>query len=113
MLSLKSGSIPALVDTGAQFSCVCSDIAEYLYLMGEPCVFGWCSVGCVLADGTCCDLTNSVRLHVKLLSFTWKHEFKVLNGGPFPIILDLDFLRRTSMVVDMASKRFTFRFSPQ
>jgi hypothetical protein len=66
MLQLKGGSIPALIDTGAQFSCVRSDIGEYLYLMGEPCVFGSYSVGCVLADGTRCDLTNSVRLHVIL-----------------------------------------------
>jgi hypothetical protein len=111
MLQLKSGSIPALVDTGAQFACVRSNIAEYLYLMGEPCVFGSCSVGCVLADGTRYDLTNSVRLHIKLLSFTWKHEFKVLNGGPFPIILGLDFLRQTSMFIDVASKRFSFQCS--
>jgi hypothetical protein len=71
------------------------------------------SVRVLWADGTRCDLTNSVRLHVKLLSFTWKYEFKVLNGGPFPIILGLDFLRRTSMVVDVASKRYSFRFAPQ
>jgi hypothetical protein len=81
--------------------------------MDEPCVFGSCYVGCVLADGKRCDLTKSVRLHVKLMNFTWEHEFKVLNGGPFPIILGLDILRRTSMVVDVASKRFSFRFAPQ
>ena len=70
-------------------------------------------VGCILADGTRCDVTNSVRLQVKLSDFTWKHEFKLLNGGPFPIILGLDFLQRTSMVVDMASRTFNYRFGPQ
>ena len=60
-----------------------------------------------------CDATNSVRLQVKLLDFTWKHEFMVLNGGPFPLILGLDFLQLTSMVVDMASRTFSFRFVQQ
>jgi len=113
VLKLKSGSIPALVDTGAQFSCIRTEVAEYLRRVGEPCVFEPCLVGCILADGTRCDVTNSVRLQVKLSDFTWKHEFKLLNGGPFPIILGLDFLQRTSMVVDMASRTFSFRFAPQ
>jgi len=38
-LSLKERNIPAIVDTGAQFSCVRSDVIEYLYLTGEPCIF--------------------------------------------------------------------------
>jgi hypothetical protein len=37
MLQLKGGKWPALVDT-AQFFCVRSDVAEFLYLTGEPCV---------------------------------------------------------------------------
>jgi hypothetical protein len=56
-------------------------------------------------------VTNAVRLHVKLLDFAWNHEFKVLNGGPFPVILGPDFLSRTSMVVDVAKKRFSFGFA--
>jgi len=112
MLRLKAGKVPALVDTGAQFSCVLSDVAEFLYLTGEPCVFSPCSVCCVLADGTRGEVTNAVRLHVKLLDFAWDYEFKVLNGGPSPIILGLDFLRRTSMIVDVADKKFSFGFAP-
>ena len=63
--------------------------------------------------GTRCDVTNSFRLQVKLSDFTCKHQLKVLNGGPFPIILGLDFLQRTSMVVDMASRTFSFRVALQ
>jgi hypothetical protein len=37
MLKLKVGKVPALVDTGAQFSCVRAEVAEFLYLTGEPC----------------------------------------------------------------------------
>jgi hypothetical protein len=69
-------------------------------------------VRCVLADGTRGEVTNAVRLHVKLLDFAWDHDFKVLNGGPFPIILGLDFLRRTLMTVDVADRKFSFGFAP-
>jgi len=112
-LKLKSGSVPALVDTGAQFSCIRTEVAEYLRRVGQPCVYEPCLVGCILADGTRCDVTNSVRLQVKLSKFTWKHEFMILNDRPFLIILGLDFLQRTSMMVDMASRTFSFRFAPQ
>ena len=66
-----------------------------------------------MADGTRCDGTNSVRLQVKRWDFTCKHEFKLLNGGPFPIILGLDFFQHTPMVVDMAFRGFSFRIAPQ
>jgi len=112
MLELKRGKIPALVDTRAQFLCIRVDVAEYLYLTGEPCVFGSCSVRCVLADGTRCELKDVVNLHVKLIGFSWTHDFKVLNGGPFPVILGLDFMCRTSMRVEIASRRFSFEFAP-
>ena len=111
VLNLKSGSLPALVDTRAQFSCIRTEVAEYLRRVWEPCVFEPCLVVCILANGTRFDVTNSVRLKVKQSDFTWKHEFKLLNGGPFPIILGLEFLQRTSMIVDMASRTFSFGFA--
>jgi len=90
-LELKVGKVPALIDTGAQFSCIRSDVAEFLNLWEEPCVVTPCSVTCLLADGQCCEVTEAVKLHVKLLPFSWDHEFKVLRGGLFPAILGLDF----------------------
>ena len=111
-LQFKVGKVPALIDTGAQFSCVRANVAEFLYLMGEPCSFTSCSVECALADGQRCHVTNAVNLHPKLLSFSWLHEFKVLNGGPFPAILGIDFLRRTQMMVNAATKTFSFGFAP-
>ena len=111
-LEFKVGKVPALTDIGAQFSCLRSDVAEFLFLMGEPCVFGSCAVTCALADGQKCQVTNVVRLRVKLLSFSWQHEFKVLNGGPFPAILGVDFLSQTKLSVDTASRTFGFGFAP-
>ena len=112
MLELQVGQVPALVDTGAQFSCVRSDVAEYLYLKGEPCSLAFCSLSCLLADGSKCEVKNAVKLHVKLLNFSWDHEFKVLKEGLFPAIIDLDFLNKTKMVVDVASRSYSFGFAP-
>jgi len=53
-----------------------------------------------------------VKLHVKLLSFSWDHDFKVLKGVSFPLILGLDCLERTKMVVDASSRKFSFAFAP-
>ena len=111
-LELKVGKVPALIDTGAQFSCVRADVAEFLFHMDEPCSFTQCAVVCALADGQRCHVTDAVNLHAKLLSFSWTHEFKVLNGGPFPAILGIDFLERTQMMVNAASKTFSFGFAP-
>jgi hypothetical protein len=66
-LELKVGKVPALIDTGAQFPCIRSDVAEFLYLREEPCVFTSCSVTRLLADGQRCEVTDAVRLHVKIL----------------------------------------------
>ena len=51
MLDTKVGKLPAIVDTGAQFLCVRSDVAEYLSLTGDHCSFMPCSVICLLTDG--------------------------------------------------------------
>ena len=112
ILQLKVVKVPALINTGAQFSCVFSDLREFLYLTGEHCVFSLCSVGCILADGTWSEVTDAVKLHVKLLGFSWDHEFNVMEGGSFPVILGLDFLLPTLMLVEVASKSFSFGFAP-
>ena len=112
MLELRVGKVPALVDTGAQLSCIRSDVVEYLYLLGEPCKFLQCAVLCTLADGTRCKVTKAAKLHLNVLKFAWDHEFKILNGGTFPLILGLDFLNRTQMVLYVSAKKYSFRFAP-
>jgi hypothetical protein len=67
----------------------------------------------VQADGTRCAIKDAVQLNVGLVNFSWDHEFKILNGGPFLFIFRLDFLRKTAMVVDAASHSFSFRFASQ
>jgi hypothetical protein len=83
-LHMQIGKVPALVDTGAQFSCIRVDLAEIARSMGEPCRFESCSLTCSLVDGRECRGTEALKLHVKLHSFLWDHEFKVLKGGLFP-----------------------------
>ena len=83
-LHMQIGKVPALVDTGAQFSCIREDLAEFANSMGEPCRFESCSVICSLSEDRDCRVTDAVKLHIKLLSFSWDQEFRVLKGGPFP-----------------------------
>jgi hypothetical protein len=112
MLQVKKGKFPALLDTGAQFSCVRSDVVKFLFHSGEPCRFLACSVPCLLADGKVSEVKDAVKLEVKILTYSWQHEFKILPMSPFPAILGLDFLQRTQMVIDVPSRRFNFRFAP-
>jgi len=111
-LRLKVGTLPALIDTGTQFSCFRIDVAEFVHLMGQPCHFKSCSMVCSLANGQRCDVTDAVKLHVKFMPFSWDHEFKILKGGPFPAIFELHFLERTQMLGDVADRKFSFAFAP-
>ena len=111
-LELRKGRVPALVDTGAQFSCIRSDVIEYLYTRGGSCDFLPCSLTCLLADGRKAQVNNAAKLHVRLLAFSWDHEFKILDEGPFVAILGMDFLAHTQMRVDVAS-RTLFHFCAQ
>ena len=76
MLELKTGKVPALIDTGVHFFFIRSGVAEFLYLREEPCSFSSCSVSCLLTDGQRCEVTNALKLHVQLLYFSWDNEFK-------------------------------------
>jgi hypothetical protein len=91
-LGLRTEKFPALVDTGAQFTCLRSDVVEYLYMRGERCTFSHCVFPCLLADGTKTQVNDAVKLHVRLLSFSWDHEFKILKDGHFTAIVGMDFL---------------------
>jgi len=64
ILELKTGKVPALVDTGAQLSCIRSDVAEFLYLREKTCAFSSCSLSCLLADGKQCEVTDAQKLQV-------------------------------------------------
>jgi len=43
-LKLKIRKIPALVDAGAQFCCLYSDVIDYIYHRGERCTFFPCTL---------------------------------------------------------------------
>jgi hypothetical protein len=111
-LRLNTGTLSALVDTGAQFSCLRADIVDRLRKQGEPCRQISCDDVCVMADGRASHINRAVSMRVRLLSFSWCHNFKVLNEGPFPAILGLDFLRRTQMRIDVVTSKFSFAFAP-
>ena len=76
---MQMEKVAALVDTGARFTCIRVELAEFARSMGHRVdsspvllLVPWRTVGNVV--------TETVKLHVKLLSFWWDHEFKVLKG---------------------------------
>ena len=52
----------------------------------------------------CPEIRETVQLHFLLGTFSWTHQFKILQEGPFAIILGLDFLGHSQMVVDLAKE---------
>ena len=88
-------------------------MVEYLHLTGHPASVFSCNVNCLLADGTRGRVTNAVKLHFGLLSFSWTYEFKILQNGPFPAILGLDFLQHSQMTLNIPSKSYGFGFAPE
>jgi hypothetical protein len=84
---------------------------QFLYWREKSSVFTSCTVTCLLADGQRCEIIDVVKLHVKLLSFSWDYKFKVLReGNPFLPFWFWTFLGRTKMLVDVVSRKFCFRF---
>jgi hypothetical protein len=69
-----------------------------------------CRLSCHLANGLSCDTRETVQLHFLLGTFSWTHQFKILQEGPFAIILGLDFLSHSQMVVDLAKREYYFGF---
>jgi hypothetical protein len=112
IVRVSVGEVPALIDTGAQFLCVRKDVIEFLREKGETCKVTSCAVTCELADESRNKVTEMLKLRIKLLSFIWDYEFKVLNESPFPVILGLDFMRHAEMSVDVKSRTFNFGFAP-
>ena len=51
MLDFKTGNVPALAETRAQFSCVRSVVIEFLYMREKRCTFSSFSVSCFLKNG--------------------------------------------------------------
>ena len=79
------------MDTGAQFSCIWSDVVDYLCAKGEQCPPFPARLLVFWQMGRKSESRRRSGSAFDLLHFTWVHEFKVLDRGPFPGILGLDF----------------------
>ena len=111
-LEVAVGRIPVLVDTGSQFSCLRTHVVEYLHMRSQPSKFSECTLPYMLADGTRTKISDLVTLHVRLLNFSWDHEFKILKEGPFQGIVGMDFLSKTQMIGELPSMTYRFAFAP-
>jgi len=62
-LNFKLEEVPALVDTGAQFSCIRRDVVRTLVDLGVKAKLDSCMLECHLANGMHCDVRETVQLH--------------------------------------------------
>ena len=69
-------------------------------------------MGCILADGTRCESKGLLNYISNSWNFPGILSLEVLEGGAFPFILGLDFMRGTKMLVDVAARQFSFGFAP-
>jgi hypothetical protein len=111
-LNFNLGEGLSLVDTGVQFSYICRDVMQTLADLGVKVKKGSCQLLCHLANGLCCDVKETVQFHFLLRTFWWNFQFKILEGGPFPITLGLDFVSYSKMVMDLESREYYFHFAP-
>jgi len=82
-LKFRDVRVPAIVDTGSQFSCIRVDVIKYVHLTGHPSFVFSCDINYLLVESTKGHVTNAVKLHFGLLSFSWTQEFKILQNGLF------------------------------
>jgi hypothetical protein len=87
MAEFQVGKLPTLVDTGAQFSGIREDVIGHFRRKGYAGKVLLSKVTCVMADGNRSTVTEGIKLRMKLLSFSWMHEFNILKGVPFPVIV--------------------------
>jgi hypothetical protein len=111
-LNFKVSEVLSLVDTGAQFSRIRRDVMQTLVELGVRVQKGTCKLSCHLANGLSCEIRETVKLHFLQGTFSRSFQFKILEQGPFPILLGLDFLSYSKMVIDMAGREYYFSFAP-
>ena len=63
---------------------------------------------CLLAEGSKAHFSDTVRLNVRILSFSLDHNFMILNGGQLTTILGIDFLGRTKIGVVLYSRSYRY-----
>jgi hypothetical protein len=104
-LNFSLREVPSFVCTAAQFSCILPDVVQTFTDLGVKVKKGLCRLSCHLDNGMRSYVKEIVRLHFLLGKFSWNFQFKILEGGPFPIILGLDFLSHSKMVMDLGGRK--------
>jgi hypothetical protein len=113
MVNFKVGSVLSLVDTGAQFSCIRRDVLKELIDKGLKVRTNTCQLSCHVVDGSKCEITEAGMIRCSVGSRTYNFHFKVLEEGPYKVILGLDFFTTAQIVVDIAHREYYFGFAPQ
>lgn len=96
----------AMIDTGADESCMSPDIFESLQTDLAPLYPS--TIPLTTADGTPLQTRGSTVLSIGLGGHTWRCKFEVAENLICPVILGVDFLTQHSAVIECASRQITF-----
>jgi hypothetical protein len=106
------GNVKALVDTGAQFTCIRRDVLTDLSNKGLKVKSEQCGILCHGVDGSACRITETAIIRCSVGPCTKNFQFKVLDEGPYQAILGLDLFTKAQLVVDVGHREYYFAFAP-
>lgn len=100
----------ALLDSGAFCSCVATSLLARLVVNRKK--FKEVSIMCRGFQLKHWVATKKVSLQLKIDDLTWEHDFLVLEDPPFPVILGVEFMKRSGMQLDFVECTYSFNFRP-
>jgi hypothetical protein len=104
--------VKALVDTGAQFTCIRRDVVNDMARQGLKVKSEPCEIVCHGVEGSKCQIRETITLRCSVGPCTTRFQFKVLDKGPYEAISGLDFLTETRMIVDAGHRKYHFASAP-
>jgi hypothetical protein len=104
--------VKALVDTGAQFTCIRRDVVNDMSRRGLDAITEPCEIVCHGVEGSKCQIKETITLRCSVGPCTKRFQFKILDKGPYEAILGLGFLTETQMIVDAGHREYHFASAP-
>lgn len=106
----KNKQILALVDSGSVRNFIDTNLFRYLQKSKLILKVNTVNITCITASREQLQIHKEVTLMCKLEKYSWKLRFLVAKSLSQPAILGTEFLKRTQMVLDIASYTYYFKF---
>ena len=109
-VEIKENVVSALLDSGSFVNVISREMLQSLYgflPLLTPTNLTCASVACQNLD-----VLGTVKLKIRISSFTWYVNFVVVSEVAVPIILGAPFFQKTGLCLDFRSRVFYFQFKP-